>query len=152
MKLKKRKKVSRMGGTRYHGHAMKKHKGKGNKGGKGMSGTGKRGDQKKTYVVKYLKDYFGRKPSRSMKKIKNVNIRDIEKNLGNFIKNGLAKKTNEGIEVTLKNYKILGNGEVKEKLIIKAKSFSKQAKAKIEKAGGKAVILKPVKKEEKPEK
>ena len=38
--------------------------------------------------------------------------------------------------------KILGTGEIKEKLMISANFFSKQAKSKIEKTGGKINILK----------
>jgi ribosomal protein L15 len=43
--------------------------------------------------------------------------------------------------VILEDYKILGKGEIKDKFIVKAKSFSKQAKEKIEKAGGKAIFI-----------
>ncbi len=134
MKLKKRKKSRRMRGTRLHGHAMKKHKGKGNRGGKGMSGTGKRADQKKTYILKYKKNYFGKKAGKKkIKKTKGINIGDIEKNLKNFV--------NKKGEIELKDYKILGNGEIKQAITIKAKLFSKKAKEKIEKAGGKAVKI-----------
>ena len=136
MKLKKRKKSRRMEGSRYHGFAAKKHKGKGNKGGKGMSGTGKKAGQKITYVLRYLYPYFGKESlKRKSKKLKEINLRD----LGSYFKN--AKKTSEGYELDMLEYKILGEGELKEKLIIKASGFSKQAKEKIEKAGGKAVLL-----------
>ena len=37
--------------------------------------------------------------------------------------------------------KILGNGELKKNLIVKANGFSKAAKEKIEKAGGKAEVI-----------
>jgi len=134
MKLKKRKKSRRMRGTRLHGKAAKKHKGKGNRGGKGMSGTGKRADQKKTYILKYMKNYFGKKVRKKKgKKIKRINIGDIEKNLKSFV--------NEKRDIELKNYKVLGKGELKQAITIKAKSFSKKAKEKIEKAGGKAVEI-----------
>ncbi|MBU1136453.1 MAG: uL15m family ribosomal protein, partial [Nanoarchaeota archaeon] len=123
MKLKKRTKFSRMRGTRYHGYAMKKHKGSGNQGGKGMAGSGKRADQKKTKIIKlYGNSYFGKESmKRKTKKIKVINVGDI-------------KPT--GKEINLEKFKVLGRGEVKEKLIIKAKAFSKTAKSKIEKAGG----------------
>jgi large subunit ribosomal protein L15 len=120
-----------MGGTRYHGHAMKKHKGKGSHGGKGMAGTGKRADQKKTWIIKYKKDYFGKKSKQAVKKLKQVNVDELER---------LSDKAKG--EVSLPGYKILGRGEIKKSLTVKADSFSKQAKEKIEKAGGKTVILK----------
>ncbi len=131
MKLKKRKKSRKKRGTRLHGHAMKKHKGKGNKGGKGLAGTGKRGDQKKTLILNKNKNYFG-KPSMKPKKknLKEINLEDIEKNFQTFVNKG---------EVNLEGYKVLGKGEIKSKLIIKADKFSLKAREKIEKAGGKAI-------------
>ncbi|MBM3233824.1 hypothetical protein FJZ19_01890 [Candidatus Pacearchaeota archaeon] len=130
MKLKKRRKFSRARGTRTCGWAMKKHKGSGNRGGKGMSGTGKRADQRKSYVIKHLYPYFGqqgftsRKTKRKMNNV--INVSDIEK----------MKET----EINLENYKILGEGEIKRKVVVKAKAASKSAREKIEKAGGKIVL------------
>ena len=139
MKLKKRKKHSRMRGHRTHGFSAKLHKGKGSKGGKGMSGSGKRGDQKKTLVLNKYHPYFGKKGETSRKterkKIKVINLEDIEKRFNKE-------------EIDLSKYKILGEGEVTKKLIIKAKSISKSAREKIEKAGGKIILpILPEKKE-----
>lgn len=66
----------------------------------------------------------------------------------------LENKFKDGAKVTLEEFeklglinsksslvKILGNGEIKKKLEVHAHKFSKQAIAKIEKAGGKAVII-----------
>ncbi len=146
MKLKKRRKSKLMRGTRLHGHAAKKRKGSGNRGGKGMAGTGKRADQRKTYVIKYMYPYFGRKGRIREKKAlkdkrKKINLGDIEKNLKSYIEEGVAKNVKDEIEVNLPNYKILGDGEISKKFVIKAASFSKHAKEKIEKAGGKTVSL-----------
>lgn len=47
--------------------------------------------------------------------------------------------------------KILGDGEISKALTVHAHSFSKSAAAKIEKAGGKAVVVQRPKKAEKPE-
>ncbi len=69
-------------------------------------------------------------------------MKDLTKNIENLIKRGKAKRTKEGTEITLEKYKILGDGELKEKLIVKAFEFSKSAKEKIEKSGGKAISLK----------
>ncbi len=135
MKLKKRKKFTRMRGTRLHGWAAKKHKGSGNRGGKGMSGTGKRADHRKTWVIKYQYPYFGKKgtTSKSTERKKNpvLNLDDIEKIAG-------KKKT---ATLNLKDYKILGNGEIEQKLKVTAKAFSKSAREKIEKAGGQALVF-----------
>lgn len=49
--------------------------------------------------------------------------------------------SNKLIKGKNKPYKVLGNGELKSKLEISANAFSKSAKEKIEKGGGKAVII-----------
>lgn len=51
-----------------------------------------------------------------------------------LIKAGLIKKTLDGV-------KILGNGDLKKKLTVKANAFSAAAKQKIEAAGGKAEVI-----------
>src|SRR4030042_985264 len=122
MRLKtKRKKRSRSRGTGTCGWAMKKHKGSGNRGGKGMSGTGKRADQRKTFVIAKLYPYFGRRGFTSRptaKKISNVlNLRE------------LSEKYGKEKEIKLENYKILGEGEGF-KAVIYAESASKSARDK----------------------
>ena len=140
VKTKKTKKSVKQRGNTRHGHgARKKWKGKGHHGGKGMAGTGKRADQKKTLVNKlYGNKYFGKKGITSRKtekkKTKVINLGFIQKNL-----NSLLKKYRKGNELNLIGYKILGEGELKEKLKIKAKEFSKTAKDKIKKVGGEAI-------------
>ena len=144
MKTKKRKKSGRM-----HGHGMgthgrgsrKKAKKSGHHGGPGMSGSGKRADHKKTLVLKlYGHKYFGKQgvTSRGTKRDtrKRINLKDIEFHLESYIKKGIAKKTASGFEINLKNYKILGDGEIKERLMIKAFEASKSAIEKVKKAGG----------------
>jgi len=144
----KRKKVSRMHGRGMGTHgtgARKKKRGKGMRGGKGMSGTGKRADHRKTLVTNlYGNAYFGKQGITSKKTKKDtrkrINLQQVMLNMENYIKKGLAKKTKEGYEVDLSSYKILGDGEIKEKLIIKAKEASNSATEKIEKAGGKLIL------------
>jgi large subunit ribosomal protein L15 len=148
MKIHKRNKRSRIRGERRCGYGFgKKHRGKGSKGGKGMAGTGKRAAQKRTYIDKYMPEYFGRHGFKSLQQIKKekqkiINLSEIQENLAKFIADGKAKKTAEGIEVNFEDYKILADGEVKDKLIIKAKSASLKAMQKVEKAGGKILLAK----------
>ena len=109
-----------------------------------MAGSGKRADHKKTLVLKlYGNKYFGKQgiTSRGTKRDtrQRINVGDIETNLEKY-----GRKVKEGYEVNLKNYKILGKGEVKEKLIVECLEISKSAKEKIEKAGG-SVKVKEVK-------
>ncbi|MFH1326530.1 MAG: uL15m family ribosomal protein [archaeon] len=150
MKFKKRKKSSRMHGKNMgsHGRGTRKAgKGSGHKGGKGMSGSGKRADQKKTLVTKlYGHNYFGKQgiTSRGTKrdKRKRINLATINLHLEKY-----GKKVGSKWEINLKDYKILGVGEVKILLIIKAKEASKSAIEKVKKAGGE-IILKKVAKQE----
>jgi len=147
MKTHKRKKSSRYKGQGMgtHGTGARKNKRKsGHRGGKGMSGSGKRADHKKTKINKlYGHKYFGKKgiTSKGTKRDKRsrINLQQIEINLKKY-----AKKKGDLLEINLKNYKILGKGEIKEKLIIKAKEASKSAIEKVKKAGGK-IILPPKK-------
>ncbi len=127
----KRKKKSRMRGSKTHGYgSKKKHRGAGSRGGRGKAGTGKRADTKKPTILKlYGTSYFGKKgfkrPQKSLKKIKTINIRDLPK--FNEIQINLTK---------LGYHKLLGKGVPDKPYKIKIKSFSKLAKEKIEKAGG----------------
>jgi large subunit ribosomal protein L15 len=135
MKLNKRKKSKKMRGSRTHGHAAKKTKGSGNRGGKGMAGTGKKAGQKLTFLHKYMPDYFGKR---------GITSRKSEKKRNNVMNVGEIQNKYKAGEVNLEDYKILGEGEVKDKYVVKAKSFSKQAGEKIEKAGGKMILLEKV--------
>ena len=151
MKVKRRKKSKKLIGKGMGGHghgARKKAKGSGHRGGKGMSGSGKRADHRKTLVTKvYGSGYFGKKGKTSIgtkrDTRKRINIRDLILNLDSY-----AKKTKDGFEIRLEDYKILGTGEATKKLIIYAKEASKSAIEKIENAGGK-IILKSNKAEQK---
>jgi len=143
MNLKKRKKSSRMHGRKMGTHgwgSRKQHRSSGNRGGKGMSGSGKRADHKKTLITKlYGGKYFGKQgiTSKGTKKDKSdrINLQLIEKNI-----QGYGKKTDKGFEINLSSYKILGTGEVKNKLIIKAREASKSAIEKVKRAGGEIIL------------
>jgi len=143
MKLKKRRKSSRMHGRKmgtHGGGARKKRKGSGHRGGKGMSGSGKRADHKKTLITKlYGHNYFGKQgvTSRKTKRDtrKRINLQQIELHLEKY-----GKKTANGFEINLPRYKILGTGEVKNKLIIKALEASKSAIKKVKSKGGEIIL------------
>lgn len=151
-KTKKRKKKIRMRGKgmgTHGGGARKKRKKSGHRGGSGMAGTGKRADHKKTLITKlYGHDYFGKQGITSKKTKrdtrKRINIGEISKNPEKY-----GKNQNGVWAISLKEYKILGDGEVKEKLSITAHSASSSAMEKIKKAGGE-IILPKQKKERSP--
>lgn len=143
MKTHKRRKSSRMRGRgrgSYGWGERKKHKQSGHRGGKGMAGSGKRADQKKTLVIKlYGNEYFGKQGITSRKtekdKRKRINLETIQKNLESY-----GKKEGDKWMINLENYKILGEGEVKDKLIIKAKEASQSAMDKVKRAGGQIIL------------
>jgi len=145
MPARKRKKASRLRGSKTHSHgAKKKWRGKGNRGGAGMAGSGKRGDQKKPSIWK--KDYFGRKYFRSKKlrKDKVINVSFIEENLEKFLKNKVIEEKNGVYVVDLKKIgfnKLIGKGKVKHKFSIVCEKASKKAIEKVKKAGGDVKVL-----------
>ena len=70
-----------------------------------------------------------------------VNIRDLNKFEDGavvteevILESGILKKKLDGV-------KILGNGELEKKLTVSVSAYSESAKAKIEKAGGKAEVI-----------
>jgi len=142
----KRDRRSRLRGRRTCGRgSRKKGRGSGQRGGVGMAGSGKKAGQKIIYLLKYFPEgYLGKRGFTGMNrklgtKPEALNLEDISRRLAEFEKKGIVKKTSEGKELNLEGFKVLGNGELKEKLIIHAAGFSKSAKDKIESAGGKAV-------------
>lgn len=138
---KKKKKIQMRGrgmGT-HGGGARKKRKKSGHRGGSGMAGTGKRSDHKKTLITKiYGNKYFGKQGITSRKtrkdKSKKINIKNIMENINSY-------KDDKGI-VNLPGYKILGKGEIKEKITIMAETASKSAIDKVKKSGGEIILSK----------
>lgn len=124
----KLRKTRKMRGSFTCGYgAKKKHRGKGSKGGKGYAGSHK---HHWNYMVKYEPDHFGKHGFFSRKKKGDaINVGDLEK---------LSDKND--INLSELGYdKLLGKGSVSRALVVTVASFSKQAKEKIEKAGGKII-------------
>ena len=143
--IRRRTKRSRYRGSKVHGRGRKKRtRGSGNQGGVGMSGSGKRGDQKKTLIIKlYGNDYFGKdKALRRGKviRVESMSLRTVIEKLDSLIKKGKAKAHGKGYEIDLKNKKIVGNENLNIPLVINALSCSEGAHAAVAKAGGKIVI------------
>jgi len=141
--ISKRKKVIKYRGSKTHGGgAMKKRRGAGNRGGRGMAGSGKRADQKKQSILKlYGTSYFGKhgfkRPQKTQKKIKSINLNGLEKLI---IKNNLK----ENINLKELGYdKLLSTGNLSTKHNITCKLCSKKVKEKIEKLGGTINVVIP---------
>lgn len=129
----KRKKVVKMRGSKTHGYgSKKKHRGGGSKGGRGQAGQFK---HKKTFFKRW-----GKAKQPRFKSLEHRGIRPSEKaiNIGDLV--NLAEGKSE-IDASEFGYgKVLSEGVLERPITIKAKKFSERAKAKIEAAGGKAVV------------
>jgi large subunit ribosomal protein L15 len=123
----RRKKISKKRGSRTSGKGGIKP---GGRGGRGYAGSKK---HRKSYILRYERDHIGKPKgfvSRTSKHVRSVNLRDLDT---------LAGSKKEIVLADLGYDKVLGSGDVTKKLTVKAKFFSRHAKEKIEKAGGKAI-------------
>ncbi len=141
MKTKKRRKSSRFRGSQTaHRGRKSRTRGSGNQGGVGMAGTGKRADQKKSLVIKLTggNNYFGKdktlRRGKVPKKLQAINLSVIEKNQSSF------KVVDNYLDLT--GYKVLGEGDLKTKIKIKASAASSGARERVKKAGGEIVLVK----------
>ena len=146
MVVRKKKKFRKFRGHRTYGYGShKKHRGGGSRGGRGKSGMHK---HKWSYTTKYEPEHFGKRgfktPQAIVKKIKSINLKDLDKIVEKLLKEKKAKKEGEKIKINLIKIgyeKLLSSGKVTKPLIVEAKYFSKKAAEKLEKAGGKAVKI-----------
>lgn len=133
--VKKRKRVGR-GDASGHGGTS----GRGHKGDKARSGS-----RRRAWFEGGQMPIYRRVPKRGFKSLNKVeyqivNIKDIEKieaseiRIEELVKSGLVKSFRKPV-------KILGDGELSRAVTIYANAFSKSAKEKIEKAGGKAEVV-----------
>jgi large subunit ribosomal protein L15 len=139
------KKKRRRGERTYHG-SHKKWRGGGSRGGRGKAGLHK---HKWSYVVKYEPEHFGKrgfkKPLSVSKKMRAINLEDLEKISEKLLVEKIAEKEGEKIKINVLKLgyeKVLGKGKITKPLVIEAKIFSKKAVEKLEKSGGKAVVIK----------
>jgi large subunit ribosomal protein L15 len=130
----KRKKSVKMRARTTHGYGLrKKHRGAGSRGGRGMAGSKK---HKKVWVIKNMPGHLGKSGFKSLSQrgispgVKAINIRDMLRLAG-------KEKT---IDLDKMGYdKLLGTGDIKHAITVKATAFTKLAAEKIEKAGGKII-------------
>ncbi len=130
-RVKSSKKKNYAGNRSYGGGNAKNRRGKGNKGGKGRAGirTHKWFYKIKVEGTKGAKGFGFINPHPGSKTVLGeLNLFELPA----MAKNGL---------VELPGIKVLSNGNLNVKLHVKAAAFSKKAKDKIEKAGGKAELI-----------
>ena len=133
-----RRDVKRIG--RGHGSGNGKTAGKGHKGQKARAGHGQRPGFEGGQMPLQR-----RLPKRGFNNIFATEYAVVNVDKLNVFENGAVVDANALVEAglvkkTLDGIKILGNGELKRKLTVKAAAFSKSAQEKIEAAGGKAEV------------
>ena len=134
LRIKRRRKSRRFRGSHTHGRGFKKKaRGSGHRGGVGMAGTGKRGDQRKSMILKNtLPEYFGKRQTRMTYgkiKLKTLNLDRLS---FNKIKD----------DADYSEYKVVGTLTQPVKLHITAGRASETAIKSVEKHGGKITLKK----------
>ncbi len=144
LKLKRRRKSRKFRGSHTHGRGFKKKaRGSGHRGGVGMAGTGKRGDQKKTMILKNTLDevYFGKRQTKmrfGKPKPETFNLTNIS--LSSLVSKKIAKESAGKYEISIPKHKVVGELTKNVKLIIHAHSASESAVASVKKHGGDVII------------
>lgn len=141
----KRKKSKKKRGSRTHGYgAARKHRGAGSRGGRGQAGRGKKAKHKKLEALK-------EKPGKGQQKgftrpqqtsITAMNLMDIDQQLEELEEEGYVKEKEDKYLFDAQEAgvdKILGKGQLRHKVDIKADSFSDKARKKLQEAGCKAI-------------
>ncbi len=154
LKVKRRKKATRFRGSHSHGRGFKKKaRGSGHRGGFGMSGTGKRADHRKSYILAVFgPDYFGKretKQSYGKIRMKIMNIQKLAEDISGYVKRGEAKENKGAYEIKLLGHRIVGDLKEKIKINIEASDATEGAIESVRKHGGEITL--PAKKEVKVE-
>ena len=144
--MSKVKKVRKYRGSKTHGGgSMKKRRGAGSRGGRGRAGSGKRGDGQKP---KYWKTWtLGARGfhSKIRKDVAAVNVSQIDKDIKKLVADGVATSKGGEFVIDLTSIgiqKLLGSGQVRNKLVITVSTASPSAIEKVQEAGGSVVVEK----------
>ena len=121
--------------------------GSGNYSTRGMKGQRSRSGGKSGLALRSIKSYLLGVPKvRGFKSLEKqvavVNVGDLEKNFSNGDTVNIRSMLKAGLLVTISGgVKVLSEGTLSKTLTVEANAFSANAKAKIEAAGGKAVLV-----------
>lgn len=134
----KRRKSQRLKGSRMHGWGLV-HRGSGNRGGFGRAGGGKKSDCKKPSFPNSEFGKHGFKSKGVLHHDKTINLRDIDNQLNNWIREKKVEQK-EGlyvVDLTELGYdKLLGSGRLNKKLKIIVPKAVPNAVEKIKAVGG----------------
>jgi large subunit ribosomal protein L15 len=131
-------------GTRTHGRGKKAGRGAGLHGGTGNAGLHK---HKYMMMLKYDPEHFGRhgfkRPQEVVSAKITMNVGDVQESIDKLLAEGYAEKQGDRTIVNLAKMgvdKLLGFGQVKQKLEIVVPESSAKAKEKVQSAGGAIVV------------
>jgi len=122
--------------------------GSGNYSNRGMKGQRSRSGGKSGLALRSIKSYLLRIPkTRGFKSLKPkmsvVNVVDLDKHFDNGANINIRDMLKAGLVQSIANgIKVLSNGKLNKQFTIEANAFSAAAKGQIEKAGGKAIVIK----------
>jgi large subunit ribosomal protein L15 len=126
------------------GGTHKNRRGAGNRGGRGRAGINAH------HFVKWYKEMggpvFGKNGfyNQTTTDVVAIDVGALDQIVPSLLAQGIAKQEGDAFVINVADMgieKVLGSGQVTKKINITASSFSEIAKAKIEKMGGKALVL-----------
>jgi len=127
-------------GSRTHGGGSQKNRrGAGHRGGRGDAGRKKHEAKDHPQLGK---SGFKR-PGKVVEDVEVSNVGDIDRQIDALVDRGVAEETEDGYAVdasALGVDKVLGSGQVRNTLTVRADDFSDSAVEKIEDAGGEVVV------------
>jgi large subunit ribosomal protein L15 len=143
MSLKRRKKNTRLRGSKTHGWgAMKKHRGAGHRGGRGNAGSGKRGDAKKPSYWKDMSRYGKHGFHHRRPLVRAINVGQLASGIDSLVAHGRASGGKTfAVDLAAIGYgRLLGGGVVTRPIEITVAVASARAIEKVAAAGGKVVV------------
>lgn len=125
------------------GGTHKNRRGAGNRGGRGRAGHR---DHRFSHFLLYGEIHNGKDGffNQTSREDRTISIGQLDQLAGDLISSGKASRDGDVIIIDANQIgidKILGNGKTTLKMNITARSFSAQAKSKIEAMGGKALVI-----------
>lgn len=119
------------------------HRRSGRKGGRGRVGYHK---HKWSWAVKYAPDWYGShgfaRPPNLVARWITMNVGELDEKIEDLVKQGVAVKVGDEYHVDLLSIgvnKLIGEGRVTKRLVVRVLAASKKAVAKIKQAGGQVV-------------
>jgi large subunit ribosomal protein L15 len=139
----KKRKSSKLRGSREHGRGRKKGRGAGLRGGKGMAGSHKHRLVQSMKAGHVWGKHGFKMPEEAVNVVATANVRDLDASIDAWVAAGSASKSGDAFEVDLTALgvdKLLGGGQVRAAYTVKVAEATASAVSKVEDAGGKVEL------------